>query len=442
MKKTYFYLIALGFAVGAVAYLVFFQPEKKVPELLDRNITISGTAEWLNTKSAIEGLIFKIRKEPNNLKAKIALAQAYIQEARETGRYDYYNAAAFTLLEQVLKKEPKNFEALCSKATVLLSQHHFFEAMQIAETAVKINPYNAFVYGILCDAYLELGEYEKAIEMGDKMVSVRPDIRSYSRIAYLREVMGDHLGAIEAMKLAVSAGYPGLEQTAWARFQLGKLYEDMGDLANAEMQYSIALEERPTYAYAAAGLGSIAKAKKDYKEAIKLYENAAGFIEDYYFRDELIDIYRLNNQNVTALKTAREVVKELSGMSDVDESVPGHGHYADLELAEAYFKLRDYNDALKHALIEYERRPKNIDVNQVLAWAYYKTNNLAKAKEHIEIALRTGYKNSTLQFRAGVIYHALKDNKGKEMMNAAIARNPYLSPNLLKESLIELLAEN
>ncbi len=45
--------------------------------------------------------------------------------------------------------------------------------------------------------------------MLNRMVSIRPDIRSYSRISYLREIHGDIPGAIEAMELAVEAGAPG-----------------------------------------------------------------------------------------------------------------------------------------------------------------------------------------------------------------------------------------
>ena len=51
--------------------------------------------------------------------------------------------------------------------------------------------------------------------MADKMVSIRPDLRSYSRISYLREIHGDMPGAIEAMKMAIQAGYPGYEDRAW-----------------------------------------------------------------------------------------------------------------------------------------------------------------------------------------------------------------------------------
>src|ERR1041385_3058318 len=142
----------------------------------------------------------------------LSLSQADIQEGGETGDHAYSDKAGIELLDKRLKSDTTNFEAMCCRATVLLSQHHFTEGLDQGKKAVKINPNSAFVYGILCDANLELGNYDEAVKMADKMISIRPDIRSYSRISYLREIYGDIPGAISAIKLAVSAGYPGLEQ--------------------------------------------------------------------------------------------------------------------------------------------------------------------------------------------------------------------------------------
>jgi len=66
---------------------------------------------------------------------------------------------------------------------------------------------------------VEMGNYTAAVENSDKMVSIRPDIRSYSRISYLREIYGDYPGSIEAMKMAVGAAYRD-EATEWSRVQL------------------------------------------------------------------------------------------------------------------------------------------------------------------------------------------------------------------------------
>lgn len=90
-----------------------------------------------------------------------------------------------------------------------MSQHRFEECKQLMEGVALENSYNAYVFGLLTDAHLELGNYSEAILMADKMVGLRPDLRSYSRISYLRELHGDVPGAIEAIQLAITAGYPG-----------------------------------------------------------------------------------------------------------------------------------------------------------------------------------------------------------------------------------------
>src|SRR5437870_4778016 len=122
----------------------------------------------------------------------------------------------------VLKGDAENFEALTYKSMIFLSQHHFSDGLNVATKAEHMYPYNAFIYGILTDANVELGNYPEALKTADKMISIRPDIRSYSRVSYLREIHGDIPGAIEAMKLAVGAGEPGTEGTEWTRVQLGK----------------------------------------------------------------------------------------------------------------------------------------------------------------------------------------------------------------------------
>ena len=148
------------------------------------------------------------------------------------------------------------------KSLIYLSQHHFADGLALAEKAKSINPYNAYVMGLAVDGNVEMGNYDAAVADADKMLSISPDIRSYSRASYLREIYGDYPGAIDAMKMAVEAGAPGDETTEWSRVQLGHLYENIGDILNAKMHYMIALQERPGYAYAFAGLARIAMAEK------------------------------------------------------------------------------------------------------------------------------------------------------------------------------------
>ena len=276
----------------------------------------------------------------------------------------YYDQAALKYVNAVLAKDPKNFEALSMKALLMLSQHHFAEGLQLAEAAKTINPYNAFIYGLIIDGNVEMGNYKAAVENADKMVSIRPDIRSYSRISYLREIYGDYPGAIDAMKMAVEAGVPGDEGTEWSRIQLGRLYENTGDMKAAEMHYTIALQNRPAYAYALAGLARIAVASKNYNAAIHYYSQADSLVNDYSIKEELADLYKATGANETAAALANSVINGMNDAAANEKRDDSSGHYSDRELAYAYLKTNQYDKALEHALLEYNRRPDNIDVNE------------------------------------------------------------------------------
>jgi len=421
---------------AVVTFIIIYKAHQKdeILPLKARQGILANTSEWTKTKETVAKLMQKIQEKPEDPEPRVQLAQAYMQEARVTGDHQYYDMAALRLLNSVLKKDPNQFEALCFKSMVLLSQHHFSEGLEMADKAVSINSYNAFVYGLVIDGNVELGNYDEAVKNSDKMVSIRPDLSSYSRISYLREIYGDNEGAIEAMKMAVSAGFPGLEQTSWCRTQLGKLYENKGDLENAKLQYEIALSQRPDYAYAYAGEARIEKYNKNYKQAISDIKKAQSLVNDYGFYDELSELYKLNGETDKAKQTAEELIKKLSKDAETGNSDDQIGHYADKELAYAYLKTGNNDKALEHALIEYNRRPNNIDVNEALAWVNYKMGNVKDADKYISVALKTNSQNPTLLCQAGIIKSKNGDKeKGNLLIKKGISLDPYLSQELSNE---------
>jgi predicted Zn-dependent protease len=96
--------------------------------------------------------------------------------------------------------------------------------------------------------------------------------------------------------------------------------------------------------------------------------------------------------------------------------------------------------ALEHALAEYNRRPKNIDVNETVAWVYYKRGNGAEALPYIEKALKTNSKNPVLLCRAGLIYSKTNKLKGKELLQEGLKNNPSM-PVLLKQEATKALKQ-
>ena len=439
MKKLLFptIVVALLVTLGFV-YKKYETKKEETPQLKTRAVNASLNSEWLNAKQAIEGLLDKIRRHPNDLKAKTQLAMAYVQEGRISGDHAYYDDASLKLISQVLEKEPDNIDALSVKATILLSQHHFADALVVAKDLTVKNPDAAFTYGLLCDAYVELGNYEEAVKAADRMNSIRPDLRSYSRISYLREIYGDYKGAKEAMELAVKSGVIGMEQTEWCRTQLGKLCEMTGDTDAADRHYQMALSARPDYAYALAGLGRLARQKGNYTEGVTYLESAIKNMKDPAFYEELSDIYVLQNQRAKAEDAAKTVIQLLGGNhtdtthQQTDANMPQHGHYSAKELAEASLKIGDLSHAIDYATFEYGIRPDNIDINELMAWVYFKNGEYGKAIFNIEKAIRTGSQKPTLLWKAGNIY--LKNNqieKGNALINKALQINKFLQPEII-----------
>ncbi len=440
MKKRYVYAFLLLLFVVASAFAVIkfkksnHKGETLYSELLPRKTSLTYTAEWTVVKSNAGVLINKIKKDPADIKSLLALTALYIQEGRITGNLNYYNDAAIKCINAVLEKDAKNFEALTFKSTILLSQHRFKEGLAIAEQAQSLYPLNAYVYGLIIDGNVELGNYKKALEAADKMISIRPDNRSYSRIAYLREIHGDIPGAIEAMKLAVDAGAVGDENTEWCRVQLGKLNEKLGKMADAKMQYTIAVNNRENYPYALAGLARIATAEKDYGTALSLYLRADSLIPDHTFKEGIAEVYNLTGQSEKAEMVAKEILDYMKQLSSDGKKDKSAGQNEDHEMAHAYMGVGNYDKALDYALQEYKQRPDNIEVNETVAIVYYGKGEYAKAVPYIETALKTNCKNPELLCHAGLIYAKTGDKaKAKIFLEEALKNNPVISQSLQNE---------
>ena len=438
MKKNHFYWVAIMLFIVAAGFIVVkYKKDERIKmatfyPLKERVGSMANTEEAKNVKKQFADLMKIARTNPDDTKSRISLASLYIQEARVTGNYMYYDMAAMKYVNEVLEKDASNFEALMFKSLLYLSQHHFAEGLAIAEKARAQNPDNAFVHGILVDGNVEMGNYTAAIDEAEKMMSIRPDMRSYSRASYLREIHGDYPGAIEAMKLAVDAGLPGDESTEWTRVHLAHLYEITGDLKNAEMHYLIALQKRPGYAYAIAGQGRIALAAKEYNKAIAYYLQADSLVNDYSFKEDIAEVYEQTGQKNKSDSIIKWLAAAMSQDAKSGQQDDNIGHYADRELAYIYLKTGDYDKALEHALAEYNRRPANIDVNETVAWVYYNRKEYNKALSYLATAMKTKSKNPTLLCRAGLIYAKAGDKAKAKVILEDLARTNFSIAEPLK----------
>ena len=229
------------------------------------------------------------------------------------------------------------------------------------------------------------------------MQALKPSLESYSRASYLREIYGDYPGAIAAMILAVQAGLPGSEPQCWSRNVLGDLYFNTGKLAEAKSTYEENLYMRPSYAPSMAGLAKVEAKMKNYARAIALLDSANTIMPQASFEEQKADVYAEMGDSKKAMDKYSEVQKLL-----IYDANSGH-HSVSLELCRSFIKTNQWDSAKKYATMEYTILPKNIDVNNELAWIAYSQNDFAKAKEYIKTANSTGSKNPELLQRAAAI---------------------------------------
>ena len=451
MKKNYFLkqLLLIGAVVAGTALINISCKSKAatnqsdgstadvlaIPALFERTGDLAKAAEWPKTKTKVDELKQKIAAKTGDVKSRLQLVTIYLSEVRITGQAGYYYPALIKMLDGILSLDPKNFEATVYKSSVKMSLHQFADAKEIAEKARALNPDNAYVYGMLVDANVELGNYKEAIAMSDKMQALKPSLESYSRASYLREIFGDYPGAIQAMKMAVAAGVPGSESGEWARVALGDLFLNTGHLDSAELAYQTSLEIRPNFPNAEIGLAKVEKARKNYEAAIKHTENAIRIVSEAPYVSFLGELYLLKGDKIKAEEISSDVV-DLLEKAEKEQSSSIAKHNGNRELANAYLNANKLDKAMEYAQNDLKIRSENIDANELVAWIAYLKGDYALAKNCADKMLMTNTMNANTLSKAAMIYKKSGDvAKSEVLMTKAKSVSKYIDEKITMTSI-------
>ena len=391
--KSIIVIPILGLLI-ATATLIYTQTKTPAASLLQRSLP----ASWSGNERIIPKLQEQLKQDPENPEWNAALGLAYLQKARETGDPSYYSKAD-ALFERALASRANHMDALIGRASLAMSRHEFRQARDIAERAVRLNPDVVATYGVLADAQSELGDYDAAIKTLETMVHKKPNLSSYSRISYMRELHGDIEGAIQAMQMAIDAGAPDAENTAWCMVQLANLYLHNGHLAEADRANRMALVRFPNYVHALAGLARVAVAQKDFIAAAQYYKQAIDAVPLPEFLVELGEVYEHMNKPADAAQQF-ELVRA------IQKIYRSNGVNTDLEMV--LFDL-DHGGDVIHALDiarkEWQQR-KSVKVADAYAWALYRAGRKDEARPMMSQALRLGTKDPVIQRHAAALFQS------------------------------------
>jgi tetratricopeptide (TPR) repeat protein len=370
-------------------------------------------------EAQIAGLQERLREIPSDWRGFAALGIAYVVQARTTGDPSLYPKAEGVLATSLRLHDRDNEDALLGLGALALARHDFDGALRFGRRASEVDPFGADAYGVIGDALLELGRYEEAFDAFQTMVDTRPDLASYARVSYARELQDDVRGAARAMRLAFdAAATPG--DSAWAAYQLGELAFGSGDVPGAASWYRRGLDLDPSFVPNLAGMAKLAWTRGDDRLAIERYREVTARYPAPEFVVALADLYRATGRDDLA-DEQEAVVRALHELAD------GNGVNADLELAAFDVDHGEEVAALDAARAEWARR-RSVHVADALAWALYANGRFERAATFADRALRLGTENATFLFHAGMIRLALDDRDGaRSFLRRAVAVNPNFS---------------
>ena len=338
-----------------------------------------------------------VAKHPDRADGYNALAMALARRARETADTAFYERAEATL-QKSFAAAPDNFEGRKVRVWVRLGRHDFANAYDEAKALNKQVPDDVLVYGYLADAAVELGRYDEAEQAVQWMLDLRAgNVPGMTRAAYLRELFGDHEGAIELMEKAYQRTPPAeREDRAWIAAHIAQLQLAQGRLDPAEKLVAHSLELFPEYHYALATLAALRTQQRRFDDALaarKRHYAAAPHPENLY----LLGV---------AFAQAGRAREARTAFAEFETAALAESRGVDNANRELVFYYVDHartpRKALAIAQLEAARRQDVLTLD-ALAWALSADGRHREARAAIDRALAVGVRDAAMLHRAGVI---------------------------------------
>jgi len=294
--------------VGAIVAIVIIVPLIGVIYFLDRSTDPGPSMAQRAVTTAEEA----VRKEPNNVSARLALANSYLQSERYQDAVAQYDEVlkvvvdhrgallgrgnAFLLLDdqanaskdyerlvevasggEQANADPQLEEAYYRLGDIALRQGRNDEAIELLTSALAISRTDADAMNLLGAAYVKTGKAEDAVPVLKRAIAFVPTgwCEPYQNLADAYKALGDADGAAYASgmvswcggdaasaKLAL-APLTGGTLAVEAMLGLGQIAEMEGDVATATEMYTKVLAKDPSNSNAIFGMQRIGAVSSD-----------------------------------------------------------------------------------------------------------------------------------------------------------------------------------
>jgi tetratricopeptide (TPR) repeat protein len=323
------------------------------------------------------------------------LGWAFITKARLSCDPGYYKLAEQCAL-CVQATNSENPDALLLQGHIWQSLHKFKEAEPVARKLITMRA-DAFDYGLLGDVLMEQGSLGEAVVAYQKMIDLRPNLQSYTRVAHMRWLKGDLEGATEVMRMAITTGIPREpEPTAWAYTRFGIYEFQAGDFVTAARSAELAVQFVTDYAPALLLRGRILLSQGKPTEAIQPLQRAATInpLPEYQW----------------ILADALQEAGRSEAVAEVENRLMRTGALNDPRTFALYLATvgQQLQEALRLAQEELNTRA-DIFTMDALAWVLKANGRFAEAQDYSKKSLSEGTQDARLFYHAGCIAMANGD---------------------------------
>jgi tetratricopeptide (TPR) repeat protein len=399
-RRGKIWISVLALPLVTACLLVFFLSQKSKDEpnkapagaaTFDNSLGLVLTSQTGDGRTDREIFQFQQRiREGRNVELWLdTLGWAFVAKARESFDPGFYKLAQ-QCARYIEERNPQSQEAMLLHAHVLQNLHRFKESETLARRLVQQRGLS-FDYGLLGDALMEQGKLGDAVEAYQRMMNLKPDLRAYARTAHMRWLKGDLEGAIDAMRLAVSAATPSdAESASWVNTRLAFYEFQAGRVNEAEQRCALALSLQNNYPPTLLLQGRILLGQGRFRDAVKVLQKA-------------VKLNPLPEYQWTLAEALRVAGKE-NEASEVEAQLCQRGASSDPRTLALYLATRHESPetALRLARAELDSR-SDVFSHDALAWSLAAAGKLTEAHSEMQWALSEGTQDARLFFHAGII---------------------------------------
>ncbi|KAK5583066.1 hypothetical protein RB653_004656 [Dictyostelium firmibasis] len=286
-----------------------------------------------------------------------------------------------------IKGEDREYANLMEKASSLINESKFEEAIPIITKAIQLSPSDPNGYSLRADTFEILHRYDEAIQDYEKVLHFLPEsIPCYSSLASCFYNQGDINRAIKYFEhiLIIDPNYLP------ANGYLGDIYFKLGDLSKSLGYYKKVLAIQPNSEIGLLGLGHLAMKQDNKKDAIKIYRQVIKLGEGKPIEQFQTKVSPFENvYNAAKLKGPIECNPIYS---------------ANLCLANIFYHQLNEGPSMKYFEKVVEYNPNNSNALALLATLKLQDGKLEEAFEKIERSIQLEPSNFNKSIKADVLF--------------------------------------